>query len=686
MLSSFTPVPVIRFGSLVTLWPPDKLPNGVSSGCRNVRFTPSSVLSREGLSLAFSTGINAPITGLAGYVQSSGASLPLVFDSAANLWQESPAGSGLLLRLSSAAVALPSRSYLQSALAYNRAWLAFGDGRIGAIPPASFDGQHLDPVALAAPSGSAAAADSAAVGNVAAGLRYGIVMFQTRSGYVTAPQSPFSWTAAGGLQVAVTGLPIGPEQVVARIVAFTVAGGSNAGPFFAIAQPQTIQGVAETSTIVSDNSTTSAVFNFDDTFLAASTDYTAAFRKILPPAEAAVMFSPSARRILYWGESAQPSLVRISQPDDPETFYGDTGFALVSENDGQRITACFEFKGQIFVAKQDSLYLLVPAAGDPATWEVRIFNDRVGIAGPRALDLAGDFVAFAHPTGCYVFDGGNVVLVSLEIDDLWRRINWNFGHLVWVHIDPSSREVRIGAPLDDSAVPNVVFKVNYQEEWKAPVIFSPFTGDERAYPGRKWSLDDIASFSALRLARPLLANSPALAGGIPAALPLQGVSGALTSSQLLFASANPDGAVCFLDPAVHSDNGAPFASFYQTALLSSTAAQLGASVGVQSLAAVTLTARGSGHLEVELLPDSAAVLAAAGRAPRAAPVPGAAPRAQLLRPLALRPEASADFRLGARLQAERIALRVASPPDAGAWFELSAACAWMRTAWRAPTG
>src|SRR5487761_1001044 len=131
MLSSFTPVPVIRFGSLVTLWPPDKLPKGVSSGCRNVRFSPSSVLSREGLSLAFSTGINAPITGLAGYVHSSGASLPLVFDSAANLWQESPAGSGLLLRLSS----------LPSALAYIRAWLAFGDGRIGAIPPASFDGQ-----------------------------------------------------------------------------------------------------------------------------------------------------------------------------------------------------------------------------------------------------------------------------------------------------------------------------------------------------------------------------------------------------------------------------------------------------------------------------------------------------------------------------------------------------------------
>ena len=692
MLSAYTPVPVVRFGSLVTLWPPEKLPNGVSSGCRNVRFTPSSVISREGLSLAISTGVNSPITGLAGLVPQpvgdgqSAASMPLLFDAAGNLWQESPAGSAVLQRLASSAVALPSRSFMQSALAYNRAWLAFGDGRVGAIPPASADGVHLDPVALPAPAGSAAAADAASAGNVAAGFRYGIVLYQTRSGYMTAPQSPFSWNAAGGKQVAVTNLPIGPEQVTARIVAFTVAGGSNAGPYFAIGESQSIQGVQETSTWVGDNTSTSAVFNFDDTFLAASTDCTAAFRKIQPPAEAAVMYSPSTRRLLYWGESSAPSLVRISQPDDPETFYGDTGFALIAENDGQRITACFEFKGQIFVAKQNSLYLLIPTTGAPATWDVRIANDRVGVSGPRAFDVAADFVAFAHPSGCYVFDGGDPVLVSLEVDDLWRRINWDYAHLIWVHIDPASRELRIGAPLDASTVPNVVFKVNYQEDWKAPVVFSPFTGDERAYPGRKWSLDDISAFSALRIVRPLWPGSAALGGGIPASLALQGVPGALSKSQLLFASANPDGAVCFLDPAAHTDNGIPFASWYQTAPLSPTAAQLGASIGVQSIAAVTLTARGRGVLQVELLPDSAAIDAAYENLSPLAVAGGGAARARRLRPVVLRPEANADFRLGAHLQADRIALRVSASAEPGAWFELSAACAWMRTAWRAPTG
>ncbi len=681
MLAAFTPVPVIRFGSLVTIWPPDKLPNGVSPGCRNVRFTPSSVLSREGLSLAFSTGVNAPVTGLAGYVLSGGGSIPLVFDAAGHLWQENPAGSGRLQRLASSAVALPAQSYMQAAIAYNRAWLAFGDGRVGAIPPASCDGEHLDPVALAPPAGSALAADDASSGNVAAGLRYGFVMYLTRSGYLTAPQSPFSWNAAGGHRVAVSNLPIGPEQVVARVLAFTVAGGSNAGPYFAIGSTQTIQTVEETSTWVNDNTSTSAVFDFDDTFLSASTDCTAAFRKILPSAAAGVMFSPSTRRLFYWGEPAAPSLLRISQPDDPETFYGDTGFAQVAENDGQRITAAFEFKGQIFVAKQDALYLLSPSAADPAAWDVRIANDRIGIAGPRAFDLSSDFVAIAHRTGCYVFDGANLLHVSLEIDDLWRRINWNYAHLIWVHIDSAARELRIGAPLDAAAAPNIVFKVNFQEDWKAPVIFSPFTGDERAYPGRKWSLDDIAAFSALRIARPLLAAAPALAGGIPASLPLPGMPGALAAAQLLFASANPDGAVCFLDPAVHSDNGVGFDSWYQTAPLSATTAQLGASIGIQSLAAVTLVARGRGPLQVDLLPGASAGDAAGAASPHAR----AADRPCRLRPLLLRSE-NADFRLGARLQAPRIALRVSTAAEPGAWFELSSACAWLRTAWPAPVG
>ncbi len=693
MLTSFTPVPVPRFGSLVTQWPPDKLPNGVSPDCRNVRFSPSSVATRQGLTLAFRTGQAAMVTGLAGYIQTSGNSMPLVFDFAGRLWRESPAGSGYLAGIQSSLVAPPASAHLQSALAYNRVYLAFGDGRFGQGLPASYDGLNLDPIALAAPSGSSTVADSGTPGNVCAGLRYGIVMYQTRSGYISAPQAPFSWTAAGGQQVTVGNLPIGPAQVVARIVAFTVAGGSSAGPYFAIGAAQTLNGVTETATVVNDNVTAAATFNFDDTFLAASTDYTANFRKIVLPAQAGVLFSPTTQRLLWWGQSGQPSQLTISQAADPETYYGDTGLVMIGENDGQRLTVCFEFKGQIFAAKQDSLYVVIPSAGDPAAWAVSIYNNRIGVCGPRALDLCGDFVAWAHPTGFYVFDGSDPVQVSLEILDLWQRINWTQSHLIWVHIDVQNQEVRIGAPLDDALLPNVIFKVNYQEGWKAPVIFSPFTGDERAYPGRKWSLDDIAATGAYEIVRPLVPGGGMNPEGFSSLLPAMGVPGELSRRQVLFTSADADGAVSFLDPTAYSDNGRPIASWYQTSYLSPTQAQLGASVGIQSLAAVTLTARGQGRMLVTALPNSSSSLArnsGLSADSLASPPAGLAaessfgkgPQPQIFRPLDLSPGAQADFKLGSRLTAERISLRFANSPDPGAGFELSAVCAWLRTAWR----
>lgn len=661
MFEDFTPVAVERFGSLVTYWPPDKLPNGVSPECRNVRFTPASVLTREGLTRVFATGRAARVHGLAGYVQLQGTQIPLVFDALGGLFMESPAASGTLLPVGSNLVPPPAGSLMNAASAYNRAFLAFGDGRFGAGPPAGFDGVNLDPIGITAPGGASQGGDSATAGDISAGLRYGIVLFQTRSGYISAPQAPFSWTAAGGHQALVGNLPIGPEQVVARIVAFTVAGGSSAGPYFYIGQPQTVSGVNETSTIVNDNVSTSATFNFDDTFLAASTSVTNNFRNIQLPAEAGVWFSPTTRRMFWWGETSQPSVVRISEPDDPETYYGDTGFAQIAADNGQRVTAVFEFKSQVYVAKERSLYLLTPNSGDPATWAAQEVSHQAGICGPRAVDVGPEFAAFAHRSGAYLFTGGDPVFISLEIDPLWKQINWDYGHLIWTHIDAEERQIRFGVPLEQATLPNAVLKIDYHEGWEAPVIFSPFTGTVRAYPGRKWSRDDIPAMSAARIERQLpdAPGAPGYAAG--------GLENQMATSQLLFASANADGAVSAADAGSFTDNGAPIASSYQTAFLSSTQAQLGASLGVQTLGGVSLSVRGAGDLAIEAVPFDR------GRKP------------VLLRKLAVGPAPQGDFKIGGRLHSERIAIRVRSQGDGGTHFELQRLFAFLRTAWKART-
>jgi len=104
-------------------------------------------------------------------------------------------------------------------------------------------------------------------GLVSPGTHKLCVSFQTDTDFITKPCPAVSWTSAGSKRVVVTGLPIGPPNVKARICHFTGAGGGN---FFYIPvpalDPATGQQIS-TSTVVNDNTSTTATFDFSDNTL-----------------------------------------------------------------------------------------------------------------------------------------------------------------------------------------------------------------------------------------------------------------------------------------------------------------------------------------------------------------------------------------------------------------------------------
>ncbi len=104
----------------------------------------------------------------------------------------------------------------------------------------------------------------------APGVHQAVVMFQTEADAITAPSPPISFVSAGNKRYQVTGLPIGPPNVKARIVAFTGAGGSR---YFYIPVPATDPSSGQTvstSTVVNDNTSTTATFDFSDNTLYSS--------------------------------------------------------------------------------------------------------------------------------------------------------------------------------------------------------------------------------------------------------------------------------------------------------------------------------------------------------------------------------------------------------------------------------
>jgi hypothetical protein len=112
---------------------------------------------------------------------------------------------------------------------------------------------------------------------IGSGTRQGVVFFITDSGYETAPSPPVVFTTSSDANfINAANIPIGPPNTVARGIAFTEAGqnGVPGANFYVIDTPvtETIGSVTTTytSTIIRNNTQTSAKFTFTDAILLAS--------------------------------------------------------------------------------------------------------------------------------------------------------------------------------------------------------------------------------------------------------------------------------------------------------------------------------------------------------------------------------------------------------------------------------
>ena len=134
---------------------------------------------------------------------------------------------------------------------------------IQSIPTAtSFTYQQIGP------SDSQAAGLASIIGQLSPGAHNCVVIFLTREGALTAPSPPVTFVANGAQQLFVSNLPIGPANVVARVLGFTGAGGDN---YFIIpAVPRVGTQIVGTSLVIPDNTTSSVVIDFSDNTLFAA--------------------------------------------------------------------------------------------------------------------------------------------------------------------------------------------------------------------------------------------------------------------------------------------------------------------------------------------------------------------------------------------------------------------------------
>ncbi|HEV2195035.1 MAG TPA: hypothetical protein VGR55_05615 [Candidatus Acidoferrum sp.] len=344
--------------------------------------------------------------------------------------------------------------------------------------------------------------------------------------------------------------------------------------------------------------------------------------------------------------TAQPvnaSLVRASRVEDPESYDGIDGLLSIAENNGQAIRAAFKLRERLYFVKEHSLHVTQDdGTNEPSLWTIAEVSRKVGTPSVRGVGIGEDWVVIAHRTGLYIFNGGEPIKISQEIQPTWNQINWQYGHTLWVTVDTKERRIFVGVPLGSATSPNKILVLDYRDLDDAediaarPPINITYTGRKTATDKtRKWSPWTIAANSCALLERTNGTAVIALGGGTP------GVGGG-----------GATGKIYQLSDTQLSDDGTAIPSYYTTHYFPERAVEQNLNLGAHRklFSYLTLFVEGAGNLSLTSFTDSSS-----------------APQAQ--QPLPLSSPAIKDLELPINVLGERVAFQV-STNQSGAWFKL----------------
>ena len=85
-----------------------------------------------------------------------------------------------------------------------------------------------------------------------------------------------------------------------------------------------------------------------------------------------------------------------------------------------------------------------------------------GHAFGAGVDTGEDWAVIAGRAGMYIFDGGEPVKISQEIQPLWDQINWAAGQTLWVRVDTRNKRILCGVPIGTATSPNRILVLDYR--------------------------------------------------------------------------------------------------------------------------------------------------------------------------------------------------------------------------------
>lgn len=306
-----------------------------------------------------------------------------------------------------------------------------------------------------------------------------------------------------------------------------------------------------------------------------------------------------------------------------EAFDQVTGVIDGRVQNQQPIVSAFVLFDTLYMVKSGSLISSGEVGGqEPANWNTpRVVSNSVGTTSIYGVTTGIDepnsgeeWAIIAGQPGAFIFNGGQPIKLTEEIQSLWNLINWKYGHTLWVKNDIVNRRILFGVPMktqttspsgaivqnpwipagiipDDAnpTTPNIILELNYKQLNTAnqladrPEVHVSFSGKLIASEVvRKWSVWTI--------------NAPAAAF----------LTQADTTTPLFLGNSDDSGKVFRLIDDLLEDDGAAFAQIYMPSVFptfeQAREYQLGAVR--KTFEYMTLLIQGTGPLEVDVFPNT----------------------------------------------------------------------------------
>lgn len=447
-----TPLVIKEFRGTFDRGEDDVCPAGYFLDSLNIRFAKGGVATRYGTS---KTHTISSVRRIAVYKRIGEAQRLIILDNAGQLFDS--------VNLTSAILAIPSMTDFSITVIYNRVYITPHNGTTG-LPGESvyvYEGSGTARLAGGiAPTSTLTAGESATSGNVEEGERIFAVAFETSSGYITQPAGFARVTSTGGFKVDISGIEIGPSQVVARHILATKRLETD---FNGDYQSQTYYFYAR----VGDNSTTTLSASFYDAQLQSDATYLLEQLTTIP---AGVGITSYRSRLVVWGEDANSSIARVSEAGEPESFNEVEGFLSASLGIGEGIKNCWEFRQNLYIQKSAITLVTLDTGDSAAFWKVDDVDKSTGAechSVAKSLDFGEnvkDRVFTADKEGIHLFDGSFAAnVLTWNVDDIWGRINQNAANTVELVVDPIENFIYAAIPLDSATSPSHVLFGDWSE-------------------------------------------------------------------------------------------------------------------------------------------------------------------------------------------------------------------------------